>query len=110
MGAEQVTYVMTGIRVKRTVLEDMGIDIYDDKFLPYIEGHPGEPIDIVEDSQSEYIYMGEVILKKCCEDYDDISNTFKLPLHRAVAVQLIHILDIPVPFEDIHDWIFTIWR
>lgn len=57
---------MLGIK---TTQEESGIDIWDDKWLPYIEGHPGVDISIQYSSEKPELYIGKVLAS--WNRYDD---------------------------------------
>lgn len=64
MGIDRIDYIIYGFKMKPNDLKSKGINIHDDKFLPYIEGHPGVKEVIVYDYMSgEYVVFGKLVCK-----------------------------------------------
>lgn len=58
MSTTYTTYLMLGIK---TTQEESGINMWEDKWLPYIEGHPGVDIFIKYSSEESNLYIGKVL-------------------------------------------------
>ena len=59
MSFTYTTTLMLGIR---TTYKELSIDsIYDDQWLPYVEGHEGTDIRMLRSEGSDYIYIGKVL-------------------------------------------------
>lgn len=60
MGVDRTDYIVYGWKLPYEVKNNEGeIDFWDDKFLPYIEGHKGEIFSIIKDGMcGEYTVFG----------------------------------------------------
>jgi len=64
MGVDRTDYIVYGFKFKPNDLKQSGIDIWADKYLPYVEGHKGVTDIIVYDGMSgEYVVFGKLINK-----------------------------------------------
>ncbi len=71
MGVDRTDYIIYGFNIPPAVAKENGVDIWDDKYLPFMEGRPGIFEAIVYDGMSgEYLVFGKVIHKS--EDYEGI--------------------------------------
>ncbi len=62
MGVDRTDYIIFGFKFSPKDLKQHGIDLWDDKYLPYIEGHQGVEYIIVNDGMSgEYVVFGKLI-------------------------------------------------
>jgi hypothetical protein len=74
MGVNKTHYIIFGFKVHPNKLKSEKIDIWSDKFLPYIEGHKDIPYTIIYDGMcGEYLVFGKLIHKD--HDYDSFSFT-----------------------------------
>ena len=61
MGVYRTDYIIQGWKLPWKI---EGVDFYDDKYLPYIEGHPGIDYILITDGMNgEYNVFGKVISK-----------------------------------------------
>lgn len=69
MGVDRTDYIVYGYKLPPDLKNEKGkIDFWDDKFLPMIEGHPGEEFIIVNDGMmGEYTIFG-IKIKSADED------------------------------------------
>ena len=74
MSTIYTTYLMLGIKTTR---EESGIDIWDDKWLPYIEGHRDVDIFIHYSSDEPNLYIGKVLASW---SINNNSNELDIPL------------------------------
>lgn len=71
MGVERTDYIIFGFKFDPAELKRNNIDIWDDKYLPFTEGHKGVTDTIVYDGMNgEYIVFGKLINK--AEEYDGV--------------------------------------
>jgi hypothetical protein len=62
MGVDRTDYIIVGYKMNPEELKEKGINTWDDKYLPFIEGHPGVPYALINDGMSgEYAVFGKVI-------------------------------------------------
>ena len=62
MGVDRTDYIIYGFKMKPSDLKSNGVNISDEKFLPYIEGHQGVKEIIVYDYMcGEYVVFGKLI-------------------------------------------------
>lgn len=65
MGVERTDYIIYGFKMNPKEVEVFGVDIWDNKFLPYIEGHQGVQDILVNDAMNgEYLVFGKLINKQ----------------------------------------------
>lgn len=71
MGVERTDYIIYGFVISPSALKKNNIDIWDDKFLPYMEGWPDVSEAIIYDGMNgEYVVFGSAIHKS--HDYEGI--------------------------------------
>lgn len=59
MGVDRTDYIIYGYKMPADYLKKKGIDMWDDKFLRYIEGWKGENYSLIYDGMSgEYLVFG----------------------------------------------------
>jgi hypothetical protein len=64
MGVDRTDYIVYGFKLHPNDLKAKGISIHDDKYLPYMEGHPDIVDVIVYDAMSgKYVVFGNLINK-----------------------------------------------
>lgn len=75
MGIDRTDYIIYGFKMNPSDLKSKGINIHDDKFLPYIAGHPGIKEVIVYDYMSgEYVVFGKLINRATGETGTDFTT------------------------------------
>ena len=58
MGLDRTDYIIYGWKLP---VKMDGFDYWDDKYLPYIEGHPGEDYTIVLEEENKFLAFGKLI-------------------------------------------------
>jgi hypothetical protein len=85
MGVDRTDYIIYGWKLPFEIKDNNGIkiDIYDDKYLPFIEGHPGVKYTIISDGMCGKYNMFGIMLEKADGDdgwasielsFDDLSK------------------------------------
>lgn len=56
MGADLTTYLVFGFKAKKEELKKRNLSLRSEKFLPYIEGHPGIIDTLVSDLGDSFVF------------------------------------------------------
>ena len=72
MGLDRTDYIIYGWMLPTTI---EGFDYWDEKYLPYIEGHPGVEYTIVLEEENKFLAFGKLI--KISEKWDGEWIDFK---------------------------------
>jgi hypothetical protein len=71
MSIDATTYLMFGVKLPYSIIEEYKVYDNDDKYLPYIEGHKDIKYALIIDGMSgEYVVFGKV-LNKLDSNVDD---------------------------------------
>jgi hypothetical protein len=74
MGVERTDYIVFGFKMNPELLKRKRINIWDDKYLPFIEGHKGVPDVFVYDGMNEeYAVFGKLINR--AEEHEGVNFT-----------------------------------
>jgi len=65
MGLDRTDYIIYGWKLPPNM---DGFDYWDEKYLPYIEGHPGEDYTMVLEEENKFLAFGKLI--KMAETWD----------------------------------------
>jgi hypothetical protein len=78
MGMSQDKVLLYGFKIPRDLLIAHLVDLWDDKYRPYIEGQPDCPFSIFEPEGSKNVFFGKYLSYD--EDDEDVINFKDLPL------------------------------
>lgn len=74
MGVDRTDYIVFGFKMNPALFKSKKIDIWDNKYLPFMEGHPGITDTIVYDGMSgEYLVFGKLINR--AEEHEGVNFT-----------------------------------
>lgn len=107
MSIKKYTYLFCGIRLNQN---ELPFDVWDDKYLPYTEGHEGVKVIIVPpgESSNNFVYIGKSLASS--DPYsDEISIKIALPPYDILAQLIFEAIEIKVGAEDIGIWFFDRW-
>ncbi|MFW6015867.1 MAG: hypothetical protein ACOCRK_05475 [bacterium] len=66
MGLDRNDYVMLAID-----LSDLNINVFEEKYLPYVEGHPDVDYSLIYDYMNkDYLYFGKVLAQSDYNGFD----------------------------------------
>lgn len=108
MSVKKYTYLLCGIRLDQS---ELPFDIWDDKYLPYIEGHKGVKVRFITSGESSlnFVYIGEQLAES--DPYSDATSIKVLSLSSYLELtQLIfEATQLKVKTSDIGIWFFDRW-
>jgi hypothetical protein len=70
MGADLTIHLIFGFVGNKKELKKRNLNIHDDKYLPYIEGHPGILDILVPSNSTDYFIFGRSLSNLDSEDND----------------------------------------
>lgn len=80
MGMKPTFYVMAGAAIPRSQFPG---DPWDDKWLPHVEGHPGQEMLILQGEGDDNIYCGRVLASM--DTYDEAGHRKLTPKFEGVV-------------------------
>lgn len=108
MSVKKYAYLFCGIRLDE---KELPFNVWDDKYLPYTEGHEGVRVSIKTpgESSNNFVYIGQSLADS--DPYsDEISIKIALPSYHELADLIFEATQIKVEAEDIGIWFFDKWE
>jgi len=102
MGLDRTDYIIYGWMLPPKMV---GFDYWDDKYLPYIEGHPGVDYTIVLEENNKFLAFGKLI--GIAENWDAKCINFKSLNPKEVQKKYQEVFETDVVHSEPYLFIFT---